>query len=88
MGGGVMRQAIRTTYHGPTNARGSRIIARAAAGSKSFPWDYALDPAENHRAAALKYAQALGWSTTLQGGCLHDGSYAWTLADPADEVAA
>lgn len=51
---------IKTTYHGPTDHRGSRIHAAIGAGrSVSVPYDYALDSDDNHFAAAealcLKY---------------------------------
>ena len=45
-------QAIETKYMGPTNTRGSRIKATAAAGSIMVPFDYQLNPDGNHKAAA------------------------------------
>ena len=38
-----MFQAIQTTYHGPTNMRGSRVSARAEAGRVTLEWDDAYD---------------------------------------------
>jgi hypothetical protein len=38
-------QAIETKYMGPTNTRGSRIKATAAAGSVMVPFDYQLQTA-------------------------------------------
>ena len=68
-------QAIETKYAGPTNTRGSRIVVTAAAGRKSFGYDHALDATENHRVAARKYAEALGWlsegRTLVTGGTKH-----------------
>lgn len=56
------RQAITTSYRGPTDSRGSRVIARCEAKRISVPWDYALDPSANHAAAALQLMEQLGWS--------------------------
>ena len=67
-------QAIRTTYFGPTNYRGSRIKAKAAAGSITLPWNYALNPEGNHRAAALALAAKFDWPGTYVAGDLVDGS--------------
>jgi hypothetical protein len=78
-----MRQAIITKYHGPTNARGSRIGVRSQAGRKYYPWDDALDVRENHAAAAFEYAHAMRWlldGDTLVGGALPDGTgYAFVI---------
>lgn len=54
-------QAIRTRYHGPTNARGSRISAEADAGRIYVPYDHALSLSGNHEAAAREFANRLGW---------------------------
>ena len=56
------RQAITTTYRGPTDYKGSRVIARCEAKRVSVPWDDALDQAQNHAAAALQLMDQLGWS--------------------------
>ena len=54
-------QAIVTKYLGPTNSRGARVKATCQAGSKTIPWDYALDVAANHDAVAHALARKLGW---------------------------
>lgn len=54
-------QAILTTYHGLTDHTESRIVARCDARRKTFPYDHALDLAENHACAAKMLAQSLGW---------------------------
>jgi hypothetical protein len=54
-------QAITTTYYGPTNHRGSRIIAKCDAGRRTYAWNYALDVPENHHAAAVAFATELDW---------------------------
>jgi len=83
-----MRQAIVTKYLGPTDYRGSRVKATAQAGSMTVPWDHALDPAENHRAAAFALAKRLGWArdpswrTDWHGGALpNDTGYAFVCAE-------
>lgn len=68
-----LRQAIVTKYLGPTDSRGARVKASAEAGSVSVPWDYELDAADNHIAAAEKYAQKYGWDGAWFGGGTKDG---------------
>jgi hypothetical protein len=46
-------QAIKTTYHGPTDTRGARIKAACERGSCYIPYPYELGPGEEcHIAAA------------------------------------
>ena len=90
-----MFQAITTKYLAPTNYRGARVKASAQSGSITLPWDHALSPVNNHRAAAEALAQSDGkdWllkgqamfgadGRRLEGGGLpkQDG-YAWVLID-------
>ena len=56
-----MRQAVATQFHGPTNHRGARVIAKAEAGRMTHNWDYALGIGGNHRAAAQKLVEKFGW---------------------------
>lgn len=56
------RQAIVTTFRGPTDHHGSRVLARCEAKKISVPWDHALDAGANHAAAALQLMDQLGWS--------------------------
>lgn len=56
------RQAITTSYRGPTDSNGSRVIARCEAKRISVPWDHALDAGANHAAAAQQLMDQLGWS--------------------------
>ncbi len=62
--------AIATTYHGPTDHRGSRIIARCAEAvpTRKITVDYddGLNSDGNHKAAAIALIQKLGW-TSAQG---------------------
>ncbi len=75
-------QAITTKYHGPTNSRGSRVIAKCAAGSVTVSYDDALNLDENHIAAAQALLEKLGWSArnyTMHTGCVHTGDYCHVL---------
>lgn len=82
----LIRQAIQTKYYGPTNTRGARIRAKAAAGSLFYSWDYEKDAQDNHRKAAESFRLSLGWTGDLVGGCLSDGSYAWVLVPAPDRT--
>lgn len=68
-----MRQAIVTRYLGPTDHRGARVKATAAAGSVTIPWDHALNVDENHDAAACALAHKLGWCREWIAGGHPDG---------------
>lgn len=70
-------QAIRTYFIGPTNYRGSRVKAVAAAGSITLPWDHALNPLGNHRAAAKALAEQYDWPGRWTPGDIADGSTIW-----------
>lgn len=76
-------QAITTKYVGPTNTRGSRIIAKAAAGSLSVGYDHGLNLDENHSAAAQALVKKLGWTGPNYGelvsGCNDKGDYVHVL---------
>lgn len=77
-----MRQAIRTRYLGPTDSKGSRVVASCAAGRRIVPWDHAQDPEGNHRLAARLLASRLDWRGQFFGGCNPDGSYSWINWEP------
>ena len=84
-----MLQAIVTKYHGPTNYKGSRISARAEAGRVVLAYDHALNPDENHKAAAQALAERLGWKEAigypaLAGGALPgNAGYCFVMAKGA-----
>jgi hypothetical protein len=74
----AIRQAIVTKFISPTNTKGSRIKATAAAGSVTVNWDYSLNVAMNHHKAAKALATKMEWSTQLYGGGMPDNSgYCW-----------
>lgn len=69
-----MAQAIITKFYGPTNTRGSRITAKAWAGSVTVPYKHRLSAEDNHRAAAQALADKLEWQGKMIGGGLPDTS--------------
>jgi hypothetical protein len=76
--------AILTRYAGPTNTRGSRIIATWDGGRLSRPYDHALSAPGNHAAAALaaftKATDAPVAGYTRTSGTLPGGGYAHVFA--------
>lgn len=74
-------QAIQTRYLGPTNSRGSRIKATAAAGSVTIPFPYELSGQAVHRAAAQALADKFNWPGELLGGQLPAGDYAFVFVN-------
>lgn len=69
--------AVKTTFHGATNYRGSRVSAermdaKPSTGKRervTIEWDHALNPSENHKAAARALLDRNGWTSehTLVG---------------------
>lgn len=83
----MMRQAILTRFFGPTNVKGSRVIATCEA-SRHVPgctvtmhWDHALNGDENHAKAAIALANKLGWTGEMAGGSLPGSGYAFVWLD-------
>jgi 7-cyano-7-deazaguanine synthase in queuosine biosynthesis len=75
-------QAITTKYTGPGNVRGARIIAKAAAGRVTMPYDHALNIEANHAKAAEKLARKFGWTGSYyQGGMPDDSGYCFVCVD-------
>ena len=72
------RQVIETKYLGPTNFKGARIRVKADAGKAvTVPWDYALNPADNHACACLRFQSVLGWDDERVGSSLANGTFVW-----------
>lgn len=62
-------KAIKTTYLGPTNVRGSRVKASDCdRNSIILSWDNALDSDENHKAAAKALCDKMNWQGELVMG--------------------
>lgn len=75
-------QAIVTKYIGPTNTRGSRIKASAAAGSIMMPRDDSLGIEENHAKAAEMLARKFNWTGRyFQGGMPSDDGYCFVSSE-------
>ena len=74
------RQAIKTRYIGPTNSRGSRVVAECDAGKVTVSWDYALGVSDNHQAACRALMDKFGWTQPMAGGGYKDGSMFWVCA--------
>lgn len=70
-------QAISVKYHGPTNTKGARMVARCDAGRVTVPWDYGVSVERNAVAACEALLAKLGWEGTYHGGVLPDGSWAF-----------
>lgn len=75
-------QAIVTRYIGPGNVRGSRMTAKASAGSTSIEYDDALNVAANHAAAAKRLCDKFGWRGTYwAGGLPNSADVVWVGQD-------
>ena len=72
-------KAIRTTYHGPGNVRGSRISATDEDGNRvTMPYDHSVSSEDNHDAAAVALCQKMGWRGVLVSGSIKGGQvYVW-----------
>lgn len=82
-------QAIRTRYYGPTDYRGSRIVADCDAGRVTMPYRYDLNTDGNHEAACGLLLDKLGWRPPVyrpMAGGYYRGDFYWVFAsdDPAD----
>jgi len=80
-------QAIVTRYLPPTNLKGSRIKATAAAGSVTVHIDHALNIEQNHAKAAEALAHKYNWrGQWFMGGLPSDAGYCFVCADIAGTV--
>lgn len=68
-------KAITVTYHGPTNHRGSRLIADDGDGNRvTMPYDCAEGRDERFTNAALALCRKMGWTGTLACGWLKNSA--------------
>jgi len=75
-------QAITTKYIGPTNTRGSRIKASAAAGSITISYDDSLNTEHAHTKAAMALVNKFGWPGTYYiGGMPNDKGYVFVSGE-------
>lgn len=70
-------QAIQTRYLNPTNTKGARIKAWAAAGSVVISYPHELSGQACHRVAAQALADKFGWKSQYLGGQLPNGDHAF-----------
>jgi len=82
-------RAIQTRFVGPTNTRGSRIIADAGDRDSrvTVDYDHGLNPEQNHAYAAVLVTRKMGWDdpqyfSPLVGGALGN-RYVWVFTEPA-----
>jgi hypothetical protein len=68
-------RGIKTQYKGPTEHSGSRIVASFDGSFLVHPYDHGLNPEENHKAAALKFAKQSKWLGRILSGWLKPGTY-------------
>ena len=67
-------KAIKTKYKGPTDTRGSRIIASDEDGNRiTISYPYELSGEAVHRKAADALCVKMGWTGPLVGGSLKNG---------------
>lgn len=75
-------QAIRTRYLGPTDKRGSRISATAAAGRAFIDYPHELPMEERHRAAAAELCKRYGWDASeLVEGVLSNQDHVFVFVE-------
>ncbi len=70
-------QAIITKYYGPTETRGTRIVARCSEDSAIVARNHAVNVEMDHARAAQKLAHKLGWYGRWFGTHLPGDRMAW-----------
>jgi len=79
-------KTVETTYHGPTDCRGSRIIATDCGDHRIVcGYNFAINMEPNHAAAAIALCKKLGWAGTLQGGHTKHGMV-WAFIDKGNQI--
>lgn len=72
-------KAIRTRYYGPTNTRGSRIVASDGDHNRiSIPYPHDLTSDDAHEKAAYALMAKMNWPNTLIGGGFANDNY-WVM---------
>ncbi len=79
---------IRTRYAGPTDSRGSRVVADHRRDSETvwrvtIPWDHALSSEQNHENAAARLLSRFSLPMVIAGRG-HDHAAYWWLAVAAE----
>ena len=74
---------IKAKFRGPTDTRGSRIVAIGPNGERFVtPYDFSLDATAAHRKAAFALADRKGWASkeeSLIGGWHKDAYFFFVL---------
>jgi hypothetical protein len=71
---GEAMKSIQTKYLGPSNIKGSRVVADDGDGNRiTLTWRSELDSEDNHAEAAIALCKRMGWSGRLQGGDILKG---------------
>tara|TARA_R110000824_G_scaffold67977_3_gene176074 strand:+ start:2899 stop:3168 length:270 start_codon:yes stop_codon:yes gene_type:complete len=78
-------QAITTKQLGPTDHRDKRVKATAKGGTATVTWDYDLEVAQNHAAAAKALTKKLNWRADYHMGGTPDG-YVFVIADKSSKA--
>lgn len=82
-----MQQSITTHYHGATNTKPARIIAKASGGtSKTFNYNWDLNADANHIAAAEALCKSLDWGGQWVGGGRDNDGFVFVDVSAALEV--
>jgi len=77
-------KAIETKYYGPTNTRGSRIVASDSDGNRvSIPYPHELSGEACHWKAADTLRVKMGWAGKMIGGGTKAG-YCFVFVTDAD----
>ena len=80
-----MYQAIKVTFRGPTNSRGSRFVVSAGEGRKRMTFSrYDAEIGEKNTTEAVticaqRYADAMEWKGRLVGGGLDNDSWVFVF---------
>ena len=77
-------KAITTKYHGPTNSRGSRIIATDEDGNRiSIGYPHGLTGIDCHAKAAVALCRKMNWGGKLLGAGIK-GGYVFVFTDSSE----
>ena len=68
-------QTITTSYKGPTNTRGSRVMVKSWLKNKAFGWDHSLNSEANHKEAAQQLVDVLNADRVAKGY----GDFQWSI---------
>lgn len=81
-------KAIKTQYLGPTNTRGSRILASTGEkGQRLYLAEWgSLSIGAAQALAALRLCEKMGWPLDMVGGGFPDGTMAWVFASSPDRT--